>query len=48
VDARTAMKISGHRAMAVVKRYNAIDEDDLTAAQKQMGTSMDAKAPTLQ
>jgi integrase-like protein len=43
VDALTAMKIAGHKTMAVFKRYNTIDEDDLTAAQRQLDTYMDTK-----
>jgi integrase len=43
VDALTAMKITGHKTMAVFKRYNTIDEDDLKAAQRQMDTYMDTK-----
>ena len=43
VDALTAMKITGHKTMAVFKRYNTIDEDDLTAAQRQLDTYMDTK-----
>jgi len=34
--------------MAVFKRYNTIDENDLTAAQQQTDTSVDTKATTLQ
>jgi hypothetical protein len=48
VNALTALKMSRHEAMAVFKRYNTTDEDDLTAAQQQMDTSMDTKASTLQ
>jgi hypothetical protein len=48
VDALSAMKISGHKTMAVFKRYDTVDEDDLTAAQRQMDTYMDTKATTLQ
>jgi integrase len=44
VDALTAMKITEHKTMSVFKRYNTIDEDDLTAAQRQMDIYMDAKA----
>jgi integrase len=44
VDALTAMKISGHKTMAVFKRYNTIDEADLTAAQRHMDTYMDTSA----
>jgi integrase len=36
VDALTAMKITGHKTMAVFKRYNTIDEPDLLAAQQRM------------
>jgi integrase len=43
VDALTAMKITDHKTMAVFKRYNTIDEDDLTAAQRQLDTYMDTK-----
>ena len=48
VDALTAMKITGHKTMAVFKRYNTIDEDDLTAAQRRMDTYMDTKEGTPQ
>jgi integrase len=41
VDALTAMKITGHKTMAVFKRYNTIDEGDLTMAQRRMDTYMD-------
>jgi integrase len=34
VDALTAMKITGHKTMAVFKRYDTIDEDDFTMAQR--------------
>jgi integrase len=43
VDALTAMKITGHRTMAVFKRYNTIDEADLTMAQRRMDTYMDTR-----
>jgi integrase len=43
VDALTAMKITGHKTMAVFKRYNTIDEGDLAAAQRRMDTYMDTK-----
>jgi integrase len=43
VDALTAMKITGHKTMAVFKRYNTIDEDDLTVAQRQVDTYMDTR-----
>ena len=36
VDALTAMKITGHKTMAVFKRYNTIDEPDLQAAQQRV------------
>lgn len=41
VDALTAMKITGHKTMAVFKRYNTIDEQDLKAAQRRMDTYVD-------
>jgi hypothetical protein len=41
VDALTAMKITGHKTMAVFRRYNTIDEQDLVAAQRRMDTYMD-------
>jgi integrase len=44
VDALTAMKITGHTTMAVFKRYNTIDEQDLKAAQRRMDTYMDTMA----
>ncbi len=44
IDALTALKITGHKTMAVFERYNTIDEDDLAAAQRQMDTYMDTKA----
>jgi integrase len=47
VDALTAMKITGHKIMAVFKRYNTIDEDDLTTAQRQVDTYMDTRAMKL-
>ena len=37
------MKITGHRTMAVFKRYKTIDEDDLAAAQQQVDTYMDTR-----
>jgi site-specific recombinase XerD len=41
MDALTAVKITGHKTMAVFKRYNTIDEQDLKAAQRRMDTYMD-------
>jgi integrase len=41
VDALTAMRITGHKTMAVFKRYNTIGEQDLKAAQRRMDTYMD-------
>jgi integrase len=43
VDALTAMKFTSHKTMAVFKRYNTIDEDDLAAAQRQVDTYMDTR-----
>jgi hypothetical protein len=48
VNALTAVKMSRHKAMAVFKRYNTTDEDELTAAQQQMDIFTDTKATTLQ
>jgi integrase len=48
VDALTAMKITGHKTMAVFRRYNTIDEQDLKAAQRRMDTYMDTSGPHLQ
>jgi integrase len=36
VDAITTMAITGHKTMAVLKRYNTIDANDLHAAMRQM------------
>ena len=44
VDALTAMKITGHKTMAVFRRYNTIDADDLLAARHRMDTYMDTRA----
>jgi integrase len=44
VDALTAMKITGHKTMAVFRRYNTIDEDDLLTARRRMDTYMDTSA----
>ena len=38
------MKITEHKTMAALKRYNTTDEDDLTIAQHQVDTSMDTMA----
>jgi integrase len=32
IDALTAVKVTGHKTMAVFKRCNTVDEDDLTTA----------------
>jgi hypothetical protein len=36
------MKIAEHKTMEVFRRYNAIDEQDLKAAQRQMDTNNQA------
>jgi integrase len=46
VDALTAMKITGHKPMAVFKRYNSIDDQDLKAAQHRLDTYMDTIGET--
>jgi hypothetical protein len=48
VDALTAVKITGHKTMAVFTRYNTIDEDNLTVAQRQVDSSTDTKTVRLQ
>jgi integrase len=48
VDALTAMKITGHKTMAVFRRYNTIDEDDLLAARHRMDTYIDTRSHLLQ
>jgi Phage integrase family len=40
VDALAAMKIAGHKTMAVFKQYTKIDDDDLTTAQRRLDTYM--------
>jgi integrase len=44
VDALTAMKITGHKTMAVFKRYNTIDEPDLSAAQERVDAYINTTA----
>jgi integrase len=46
VDALTAMKITGHKTMAVFRRYHTIDEEDLAVAQRRMDTYLDTKGKT--
>jgi integrase len=41
VNPLTVMKITGHKTMAVFKRYNTVDEGDLGQARMQMDTYMD-------
>jgi hypothetical protein len=43
-DALTAMKIIGYKTMAVFKRHNTIDDDDLTVVQRLVDTAIDTKA----
>jgi integrase len=43
VDTLTAMKITRHKTMALFRRYNTLDEDDLTVAQRQMDPYMDTR-----
>jgi hypothetical protein len=38
VHALTAVQITGYNAMAVFKRYNTVDGDDLTVVQRHMDT----------
>ena len=45
VDALTGMKITGHKTMAVFKRYNPIDEPDLLAAQIRVDAYVSVTAP---
>jgi integrase len=44
VDALTAMNLTRHTTVAVFKRYNTIDEDDLTAVQYRMSIYMVTKS----
>ena len=44
MDALTAMKITGHKTMARLRRYNTIDEPDLSAAQARIDTYLNATA----
>jgi integrase len=44
VDALTAMKLTGHKTMAVFQRYNTIDEPDLSAAQARVDAYLSAAA----
>jgi hypothetical protein len=46
VDVLTAMKITGHKTMTVFNRYNTIDDDDLTTAQRRMATYMGTMSRT--
>jgi integrase len=41
IDYFRIMAITGHKTMAVFKRYNTVDEDDLRQAMSQMDTYMD-------
>lgn len=40
MDTATAMKIVGHKSEKMWKRYNAIDEKDLSAAASRLNTSL--------
>jgi integrase len=44
INPLTVMKITGHKTMAVFKRYNTVDEGDLGQARVQMDTYMDTSA----
>ena len=44
VDALTAMKITDHKTMAVFRRYNTVDEPDLSAAQARIDAYVSATA----
>jgi len=44
VDTTTAMKIVGHESAKMWKRYNAIDESDLTAAAERIGSYLNTQA----
>jgi integrase len=43
VDPLTVMKITGHKTMAVFKRYNTVDEGELGRARAKMDTYMDTR-----
>jgi len=44
IDYLSIMAITGHKTMAVFKRYNTVDERDLRQARQQMDTYMDTMA----
>jgi integrase len=44
IDYFRIMAITGHKTMAVFKRYNTVDEQDLRQAMQQMDTYMDTTA----
>jgi integrase len=48
VDYFRIMAITGHKTMAVFKRYNTIDRQDLHAAIRQLDTYMDTTGASAQ
>jgi site-specific recombinase XerD len=48
VDTLTTMATSGHKSLAVFKRYNTIAPQDLRKAIQQLGTYMDTDSARVQ
>jgi integrase len=46
IDYFRIMAMTGHQTIAVFKRYNLVDEQDLRAAMNQMDTYMDTSTQT--